>query len=66
MAADNAKYGGYQEPICFAIGENINGTVIIAPINPKTEITVIDVGLFLDINSVSLTISSSYFLMPNG
>jgi hypothetical protein len=44
--AQKAKYGGYQAPICWAVGENINGTVISAPMNPITHMTVIEVGRF--------------------
>jgi len=45
MTADSARYGGYQEPTCFATGEISRGTVLDASTNIRIQITVINVGL---------------------
>jgi len=52
-------YGGYQDPICCAIGEKIRGTINSAEMNPITHITVIDVGRFA-FSAVSLMVLVSF------
>ena len=60
-AAENAKYGGYQEPILDVIGENTRGIVMIAPRKPMEQMTVIEVGRLAFVVSLLMIYITFYF-----